>query len=134
LLRPDEAGIKVALLESIKATNVTAAGLPHDIDVQLLDTAAHAIRFGDFSFDLNITLTARSVTAPDEPPKRIGGLQSRVRFVNQPTVRLTIAKGHITIPDALLVDFDLARVNVTIRAAAFPGLNAVEDLSVDMSS
>jgi uncharacterized phage protein gp47/JayE len=136
LLRPDAAKLEVILLASLKATatDATAKGLPHDIDIQLTDTGSNAITFKSFSLDLNLTLKAKSVTAPDQPPERIGGVQRKIDFVNQSTFRMTIVKDYITIPDALLADFDLSQVNVLISAAAFPGLKAVEDLTVDLSS
>ena len=134
LLRPDTAALNVALLVALRGTNATASGLPHDIDIQVLGAAAQEIGFVDFSLDISVALTARSLTAPDQPPRQIGGLQRRIEFHNQPTFRLTLTKEHITIPDALLADMDLTQVNVIIRAAAFAGLRAVEDLKVDLST
>ena len=134
LLRPDSAALNVARVVALKATNATASGLPHDIDIQVLDAAAREIGFVDFSLDISVALTATSLTAPDQPPRQIGGLQRKIGFHNQPAFRLTLTKEHITIPDALLADMDLTQVNVIIRAAAFAGLKAVEDLKVDLST
>ena len=134
LLRPDTAALNVALLVALKATDATASGLPHDIDIRVSDAAAHEIGFVDFSLDITLALTAKSLTAPDQPPRQIGGLQRKIEFHNQPVFRLTLTKEHITVPDALLADMDLTQVNVIIRAAAFSGLNAVEDLKVDLST
>jgi len=134
LLRPDTAALDVALLVALKAINVTASGLPHQIDIQVLDAAGHAISFVNFSLDISVVLTAKSLTAPDQPPRQIGGLQRRIEFHNQPAFRLKLTKEHITIPDALLADMDLTQVNVIIRAAAFSGLTAVEDLKANLST
>ena len=122
------------VLAALKATNAAAPGMPHDIDIQIVDAAVQEIAFVDFSLDVNVVLAAKSLTAPDQPPRQIGGLQRRIEFHNQPAFRLTLTKEHITIPDALLADMDLTQVNVIIRAAAFSGLTAVEDLKVDLST
>jgi hypothetical protein len=133
LLRPDTGQIHVVVLASLHATDAGDRGLPHAIDVQLFDANAAPARFERFAIDLQVTLTARSLTAPDQPPRSIGGAQQRLEFTAQSTSRLTLVREHITLPDPLLADVDLTRVNVIIRAAAFPGLKAVEDLIVDLS-
>jgi uncharacterized phage protein gp47/JayE len=134
LLRPDAAHLEVLLLAALAAADAGGSGLPHDVDLQLLDSEARAIRFNHFSLDIDLTLKARSITAPDQPAERIGGVQRRIEFVGQSIFRLTLAKAHLSIPDELLVDFDLSQVNVTISAAAFEGLQPATDLTVDISS
>ena len=133
LLRPDAGQIQVVVLASLNATDATVRGLPHAIDLQLFDTNARPVRFDRFAIDLQVTLTARSLTAPDQPPRSIGGTPQRLEFTAQSTSRLTLIREHITLPDPLLADVDLTRVNVIIRAGAFPGLKPVEDLTVDLS-
>jgi len=117
----DEANLRVALLTGLRAVSAGRIGSSarYRVTLELTDTTGAAVRFRDFSLDVDFTLRARPLAGAPDDRERIGGGRKAVRFAEG-------ASGQLTIEAADLAGFNPAvhdpQVEVSVAPAAFPGL------------
>lgn len=118
LARPDTANLHAVLLEAVHATRQT--GTKTVLEVQLVDGAGAPMTVVDtYELDVDAELGAVLLTAPDQPPQRIGSLRRRLSFAGGPTATLTIPTSDV--PGFRPADHD-PTIAVTIAAAPYSGL------------
>jgi hypothetical protein len=100
-----------------------------EIDLQVEDSAGTAVEFGDVGIDVEVTLSAGRLDAPEQPPRRIGGFTREVRFEDLTTATLVLSAGDLSGFDP---GEDDPNVEVTIGAAAYPGLQGAVT-TIDLS-
>jgi hypothetical protein len=129
LIRPDKDNLQVVLLKSLKARR--KEGSTHEIELWLEDAADRQVKFNDFSINISVTLRAFSKTALEQPPERVGSFTTSIRFVDTSIAILTMIQAERA-PD-FRSDDHKPQVQVIVRAAAYPGLQAAEATTVDFS-
>jgi uncharacterized phage protein gp47/JayE len=129
LLRPDEANLRALLLRGLRVAATRKAGDSHEIDLEVMDAAGTAVRFGSFAVDLRVEFGATLRTAPDEPQERVGGLTRRVAFSDSSVATLQVQTAEV---GGFRPDDHLPTVTAAVAAAVYPGLTATETI-IDLS-
>lgn len=130
LIRPDPENLTATLLDSLAAQRQPDTRL--GIELWLVDVAGNRISFDNFSLDIMVTLNAASIIALDQPPERVGRFTTTVQFTNTATAVMTLD------PTTHAPQFDAERhnpdVEVSVNAAAYPGLKVANIVTVDFSN
>ena len=121
VVRPDGAALRAVLLRGWRVPGSPRAigGGSFEVDLELVDATGAAVTFADLALDLDVTLRARLLAAPDQPPQRIGSFTRQVRFDDASVATLTI--GPADTAGFRAGEHDPA-VEVLVSAAAYPGL------------
>lgn len=123
LVRPDKANFIAVVLTALEAVANGKSGANLFIDIQINDPANRGVRFRSLTIDLHVTLLAKLIKHPDQPPESIGSFTPPVSFTNSVTARLAITPANRA---DLKPGFNPAEhqkmVAVVITAAAYPGL------------
>lgn len=133
LVRADEYNLSAVIVRALRVA-APRDNEPNELDVQLVSADENPIEWEDFSIDVAVTLRARLRTAPTQPPERIGSLTKTLNFAGASTATLAITTQDVEgltpgfRPDDHLSD----GVRVALSAAAYPGLLAAEDASIDL--
>jgi uncharacterized phage protein gp47/JayE len=122
VIRPDEANLKALFLTGLRQT--ASALLPSGatrlrLTMQVLDATGAPVRFRRLSLDVTVGIRARSLTAPEAPPERIGSLTKRLEFTNSTNVSLNITPAELA--SFRPADHD-PRVEFVVEPSAYPGL------------
>jgi hypothetical protein len=124
IIRPDVAALRAIVLSSLKFQS-SALGVDPErlrLTLQVLDSTNAPVLFRNFALDLNVTIRAYSLTAPDDPPVRINAVSKRLEITNSTNGVITILAAEVVLfrPEVHNPDFEFV-----ISCPAFPGLQAI---------
>ncbi|MFQ5631614.1 MAG: baseplate J/gp47 family protein [bacterium] len=125
LLRPAKDALHVALLKNLFVVNNGIDNDKNIFDLQLHDANGVAVKFNDFTLNIDIVVKARLVVAPDQPAQQIGQFASEIAFKKTTTARLTIGPGEREQIAFRPAEHEL-ELDVLISASAYPGLEGAE--------
>ena len=132
LVKPDTANLAVDVLTRLSVAR--RDGTKTDVDVSLLDAAGQAAHFANYAVDLSVTLRAKLVNAPDQPPEVVGRFTRTAVFVDSSVFTTSISMADA--PQLRTGGADAHDVNapiqVTVGLAAFGGIQAAST-TVDFS-
>lgn len=125
MVRPDKANISALFLVRLDWAKARLDGGKTKciVDIQIVAEHGAAVKFTDFTIDLQVTLRASLKNAPERPPERIGkGFTRPVHFTDSATAPL-----EIDLTD-FKSDVHKPEVEFVIVAAAYPALGKIEKL------
>jgi uncharacterized phage protein gp47/JayE len=114
LIRPDLENLQVQFLKAIQVATAGRVGGSSDLELtlELSDRNDATVRFRQFSLNLSVTVMGR--LAEDQPPERLSTSTPLLTFAEASTASLSL-------PSDSRWD-DYALLDLTIQAAAYPGL------------
>lgn len=116
-LRPDEANLRVVLLQALRVVGVQNEADRSMLTLQLHNASGPA-SVPEVQIELVVTVRAGLRNEPTRAPETVGSFTRSVTFA--PTATLTIAQADL---DRLRIDdHNLEQMEVTIRAAIYEGL------------
>ena len=123
LVRPDKANLRAVMLAGLAVTLVKKQGVNYRITLQARNTAGEAVSFRAFTIDLAVSLKAKSLTAPEQPPERIGSFTRSLSFTNSASAVLVIAPTDTA--NFRPGEHD-PKLLVEVAAAAYPALQTAQ--------
>jgi hypothetical protein len=122
VIRPDAANLGALFLTGLRqsASALLSSGANRlRLTMQVLDSSGAPVRFRRLSLDVTVAIRARSLTAPDAPPERIGNLSKRIEYTNSTNAQLNITPAEL---DSFRPADHDPRVEFVVEASAHPGL------------
>jgi uncharacterized phage protein gp47/JayE len=117
--RPDEGGLSVVPIHALAASTASLAGDGTlGLTLGAKDDTGAAITFRSLQLSVLATVRAKPAAAPNQPLQQVGQVTGTVTFTSTDHATPTFPK--IVIPN--LASLDKASMEVSIQAAAYPGV------------